>query len=77
MSSVEALTESMAATSIQDHATQPGAGADNGAGGEANNAAQNENVIAVVEEGRRLYIGNLAYATTEGELNDFFKGFLV
>jgi hypothetical protein len=27
--------------------------------------------------GRRLYIGNLAYATTEGELKTFFKDFLV
>jgi len=27
--------------------------------------------------GRRLYIGNLAYATTEGELKDFFKDYLV
>lgn len=38
---------------------------------------QAEAVLAVVAEGRRLYIGNLAYATTEGELNDFFKGYLV
>ena len=28
-------------------------------------------------KGRRLYIGNLAYATTEGELKTFFKDFLV
>ena len=28
-------------------------------------------------KGRRLYIGNLAYATTEGELKTFFKEFLV
>jgi RNA recognition motif-containing protein len=27
--------------------------------------------------GRRLYIGNLAYATNEGELKTFFKEFLV
>lgn len=40
-------------------------------------AAQSDAVIAVVEEGRRLYIGNLAYATTEGDLNEFFKGYLV
>jgi len=32
---------------------------------------------ASASEGRRLYIGNLAYATTEGELKDFFKGYLV
>jgi len=32
---------------------------------------------ASVAEGRRLYIGNLAYATTEAELKTFFKDFLV
>ena len=26
-------------------------------------------------EGRRLYIGNLAYTTTEDQLKDFFKGY--
>jgi RNA recognition motif-containing protein len=39
--------------------------------------AANEAVLASAAEGRRLYIGNLAYATTEGELKDFFKGYLV
>jgi len=32
-------------------------------------------VLASAAEGRRLYIGNLAYATTEGELKEFFKSF--
>ena len=32
-------------------------------------------VLASAAEGRRLYIGNLAYATTEGELKEFFKDF--
>ena len=41
------------------------------------NASQNEAVIASAAEGRRLYIGNLAYATTEGELKEFFKEYLV
>ena len=63
MSAVDNLTESMAATTIKDS-------------GETN-AAQNDAVIAIVAEGRRLYIGNLAYATTEGDLSDFFKGYLV
>jgi len=40
-------------------------------------AAHNDAVLASAAEGRRLYIGNLAYATTEGELTDFFKGYLV
>lgn len=34
-------------------------------------------VHASAAEGRRLYIGNLAYATNEGELKEFFKGYLV
>ncbi|CAH0021940.1 unnamed protein product [Clonostachys rhizophaga] len=40
-------------------------------------AAANEAASASAAEGRRLYIGNLAYATTEGELKDFFKDYLV
>jgi RNA recognition motif-containing protein len=32
---------------------------------------------ASVAEGRRLIIGNLAYAATEKELTEFFKGYLV
>lgn len=40
-------------------------------------ATQNDAAGASADEGRRLYIGNLAYATTEGELKDFFKGFNV
>ncbi|KAK0722102.1 hypothetical protein B0T26DRAFT_643618 [Lasiosphaeria miniovina] len=40
-------------------------------------SAGNDAVLASAAEGRRLYIGNLAYATTEGELKDFFKGYLV
>lgn len=40
-------------------------------------SAANEAVLASAAEGRRLYIGNLAYATTEGELKDFFKAYLV
>lgn len=39
--------------------------------------AQSDAVLASAAEGRRLYIGNLAYATTEQELTDFFKGYLV
>jgi RNA recognition motif-containing protein len=46
-------------------------------GDKSTNAAHNEAVLASAAEGRRLYIGNLAYATTEGELTEFFKGYLV
>lgn len=36
-----------------------------------------EVTAASADEGRRLYIGNLAYATTEGELREFFKDYTV
>jgi len=40
-------------------------------------ATEHADLAASAAEGRRLYIGNLAYATTEGELKVFFKDFLV
>ncbi|APA08803.1 hypothetical protein SS1G_02594 [Sclerotinia sclerotiorum 1980 UF-70] len=43
----------------------------------ANTTTDKEAVLASAAEGRRLYIGNLAYATTEGELQAFFKGYLI
>ncbi|KAF1344568.1 hypothetical protein BDV97DRAFT_379556 [Delphinella strobiligena] len=75
--SVEAATAQMANTTLTEptataEGTSIGAGAD-----KPINASQNEAVIASAAEGRRLYIGNLAYATTEGELKDFFKDYLV
>lgn len=36
-----------------------------------------DTVLASAAEGRRLYIGNLAYATTEGELKEFFQAYKV
>ncbi|KIW71107.1 hypothetical protein PV04_03312 [Phialophora macrospora] len=42
---------------------------------EDTSAANNEGVLASAAEGRRLYIGNLAYATTEAELKQFFSGY--
>lgn len=73
--SVEAATNQLASTTLNDSKAE---GANVGAGGDKPiNAAQNEAVIASAAEGRRLYIGNLAYATTEGELKDFFKDYLV
>ena len=38
-------------------------------------AVNNDAVLASAAEGRRLYIGNLAYATTEAELKQFFSGY--
>ncbi|KAL2357815.1 hypothetical protein BJ546DRAFT_903307 [Cryomyces antarcticus] len=74
---VDSATAQMANTTLQEP-TSTGNGTSVGAGGDKPiNASQNEAVIASAAEGRRLYIGNLAYATTEGELKDFFKGYLV
>ncbi len=36
--------------------------------------ASEQDILASAAEGRRLYIGNLAYATTEAELKQFFGG---
>ncbi|KAL9128544.1 MAG: hypothetical protein Q9217_002809 [Psora testacea] len=74
MSAVDGITETLAATTIAPIAPE---GANNVTGGEPINAAENEAVIAAAAEGRRLYIGNLAYATTEGDLKSFFTGYAV
>jgi len=75
--SVDAATSQMANTTLTEP-TNTAEGASVGTGGDKPiNASQNEAVIASAAEGRRLYIGNLAYATTEGELKDFFKEYLV
>lgn len=66
-SAVDNLADNLATTSIQEPTTTADAGT-NGA---------SDAVLASAAEGRRLYIGNLAYATTEGELKEFFKDFQV
>jgi RNA recognition motif-containing protein len=53
------LADTLANTSIND----------------TNDAAQVDAAAASADEGRRLYIGNLAYATTEGQLKEFFTGY--
>jgi len=60
-SAVDNLADNLANASIQDPSS----------------TAQQDSVLASAAEGRRLYIGNLAYATTEGELKDFFKDYKV
>ncbi|KAG8624268.1 hypothetical protein KVT40_007335 [Elsinoe batatas] len=74
--SVDAVSAQLASTGLNEP-SKTAEGTSVGAGGEPINASQNEAVIASAAEGRRLYIGNLAYATTEGELKDFFKDYLV
>ncbi len=68
-SAVDNLADSLANASIADPTSTAATG--------NTNAAQNPDVIASAAEGRRLYIGNLAYATSEGELKEFFKEYSV
>jgi RNA recognition motif-containing protein len=74
---VNDVTAALSNTSVSDKDAGNNTTAANNAGEKPTNASQNEAVIASAAEGRRLYIGNLAYATTEGELTTFFKGYLV
>lgn len=69
---VDEVSAAMANTNISDSANAPTE--QNKSNGATDN---NEASLASAAEGRRLYIGNLAYATTEGELKEFFKDFLV
>ena len=71
---VEQVTAQMANTTL-DNTNAPATTESTGA--QQPTAADDEAVRASAAEGRRLYIGNLAYATTEGELKDFFKDYLV
>lgn len=70
--SVDSATAQLANTSLDNNAptTESTTGAQP-------TTAEDEAVRASAAEGRRLYIGNLAYATTEGELKEFFKDYLV
>ncbi|KAI2793692.1 hypothetical protein POX_a00276 [Penicillium oxalicum] len=68
MSAVDAVTSTLAATTLNDADKTNGTAA----------AAQPTDAAAAsADEGRRLYIGNLAYATTEEELKDFFKSYTI
>ncbi len=74
---VDSVAAQMANTTLTEP-NNTAEGASVGAGGDQPiNASQNDAVIASAAEGRRLYIGNLAYATTEGELKEFFTDYLV
>jgi RNA recognition motif-containing protein len=69
MSAVDALTTDMAAAAINETANT------NGATPATTQSA--DAAAASADEGRRLYIGNLAYATTEEELKEFFKSYTI
>lgn len=64
--SADNVTEQLAAATINEAPATNGAPA----------ATQSTDAAAAsADEGRRLYIGNLAYATTEEELKEFFKSY--
>jgi RNA recognition motif-containing protein len=69
---VNDVTASLGNTSVSDKPAESTSGDK-----ASNSATDKEAVLASAAEGRRLYIGNLAYATTEGELQSFFKGYLM
>jgi RNA recognition motif-containing protein len=69
---VDSVTAQMATTSLDNNAPTT-----ESTGAQQSTSAEEEAVRASAAEGRRLYIGNLAYATNEGELKDFFKDYLV
>ncbi|KAJ5921287.1 hypothetical protein N7466_009613 [Penicillium verhagenii] len=68
MSTVESVTENLAAATVNETPSTNGTAPAT----QATDAA-----VASADEGRRLYIGNLAYATTEEELKDFFKEYTI
>ena len=74
--SIDSVTAQMATTSLDNNTTSTTENTGAAAAPQPT-AAGDEAVLASAAEGRRLYIGNLAYATTEGELKDFFKDYLV
>ena len=61
MSAVDTVTDSVAAVALNETPVTNGA------------TPKPDAAAASADEGRRLYIGNLAYATTEEELKEFFK----
>lgn len=71
MSAVDNLADNVAAATLNDTPNTNGTAAAP-ATSQATDAA-----AASADEGRRLYIGNLAYATTEEELKEFFKGYTI
>lgn len=60
--SVETMTEALKNTSVS---------------GKNEQQENNEAHSASAAEGRRLYIGNLAYSTTDDQLKEFFEGFSI
>ena len=63
-SAVDNLADNLATASINEPTN-----------GTAPTTAQTDAALVSADEGRRLYIGNLAYATTEGELKEFFSSY--
>lgn len=68
---IEQVTEALGQATINETPAQ----AQNQSQNEGNKEAENEAHAASAAEGRRLYIGNLAYSTTEDNLREFFEGY--
>ncbi|KAJ5573597.1 uncharacterized protein N7459_008024 [Penicillium hispanicum] len=68
MSAADTITDNLASTTINEAPN---------ANGTAPVAQATDAAAASADEGRRLYIGNLAYATTEEELKEFFKTYTI
>lgn len=66
---VDNVTDSLAKTTLADDNSNEVQ--------KANGDNHEEAVAAGAADGRRVYVGNLAYATTEEQLKDFFKDFSV
>lgn len=74
-SAVDNLADNLASASINNTDTaNANPEATNGTAA-ATSAQATDAAAASADEGRRLYIGNLAYGATEGELKEFFKDF--
>ena len=67
-SAVDAVTPALAAVNLVDAPAAPATATE-----KKDTTAQELSAA----EGRRLYIGNLAYVTTEDELRTFFEGYQV
>ncbi|OJJ41459.1 hypothetical protein ASPWEDRAFT_268721 [Aspergillus wentii DTO 134E9] len=65
---VDNLADNLASASINNNEATNGTAAP---------AQPTDAAAASADEGRRLYIGNLAYATTEGELKEFFQNYKI
>jgi RNA recognition motif-containing protein len=68
---VEQVTDALEQTTINEAPAQAQSQNEK----EGSKEAENDAHAASAAEGRRLYIGNLAFSTTEENLREFFTGY--